>query len=335
MKILIIEDTKYMRTVLQDYLFDAGYKEVETAASAEEAFGLLGISQDKLDNLPIPVNIGCILMDIAMPGINGIEACKKIQSFECYKHVPIIMVTASKETDHLQKAFDAGAIDYIRKPVNKIELVVRVSTVLSLKEEMDERIEKEDNLTRLTDQLKESNVALEKLSFRDAVTGLSNSSHLERQLFTEWRRALRYRNSLSLILLELDNFDKFTKHNSKTRVKDYLREISSQIREKLHRPADLIARTGINQFAILLSDTSYDGTVTIAETMQKTVEQMNIDYKGVWKKETLTVSGGTITLIPSKKSSPSELVKRAKMALNKANGLGPNRIVAVDHKNIR
>ena len=80
MKILVVEDTKYMRTVLHDFLHDAGHKDIITVPSAEESFNILGIANRCLDIRPL--DVGCILMDIAMPGINGIDACRRIKTFD-------------------------------------------------------------------------------------------------------------------------------------------------------------------------------------------------------------------------------------------------------------
>jgi len=330
MKLIVIEDTKYMRTVLQDFLHNAGYRDVLAAASAEEAFNILGISNGKLNSHPL--DVGCILMDIAMPGIDGIEACRKIKTFDCYKHVPVIMVTASKEIAHLKEAFDAGAVDYIRKPVSDIELKARVRTVLKLKTEMDERIEKEGNLQRLSNQLKESNLTLEKLSFRDGVTGLSNKFHMEQQIFTEWRRALRYKNSLSLILIDVDNFDEYRRNNGENLANDRIKQISKELKTKLKRPADLIARIGVDRFAILLPDTTFEGASRVAEKLRLSIELKKMENLGAWKKGYLTLSCGAVALIPLRILKPPLLFENAKEALRQAKASGRNRVVALKNE---
>lgn len=334
MQIIVIEDTKYMRTLLQDFLQSVGYRHIITAASAEEAFHILGISSGKHEG-GVPLEVGCILMDIAMPGIDGIEACRKIKAVEYYKHVPVIMVTASKEISHLKQAFEAGAIDYIRKPVSDIELQARVNTVLNLKTQIDERLEKEANLKRLTDQLKESNVALEKLSFREPVTGLSNKFHIEQQIFIEWRRALRYKNPLSLMLIDVDHFDEYLKNNSESVANDAIKDISKQIKGTLKRPADLVARIGHGRFAILLPDTTYDGVSKVVEKLRSSVELMKMENLGSWKKEYLTLSLGSVTLIPTKKIKPPVLFENAKEALNQARVKGGNKGVNFKNENGR
>jgi DNA-binding response OmpR family regulator len=135
MGILIVDDQPGIRLMLETILKEVGYTSVLTAASATEAFNLLGV-----DDAFNPVTgIDLVLMDISMPGINGIEACRRIKSVAHLKDLPIIMVTGLADTKDLQIAFAAGAVDYITKPPNIGEMLVRVSSALELKREMDRR----------------------------------------------------------------------------------------------------------------------------------------------------------------------------------------------------
>jgi len=100
-------------------------------------------------------------MDLLMPGMDGLEACRRIRSEERLKHLPVIVVTARTEPPDLMDAYTAGATDYIRKPVIPVELVARVSTAMTVKEEYDNLEEHErelevktKELTRTVDELK-------------------------------------------------------------------------------------------------------------------------------------------------------------------------------------
>jgi class 3 adenylate cyclase/CheY-like chemotaxis protein len=150
MSILIVDDSAGSRLLLASILKAAGYTEMVTAESAQGAFERLGVNGTATD-LP---DVDLILMDISMPDMDGIEACAKIKGDARLRDVPIIMVTASTETADLQLAFAAGAMDYITKPPNKMELLARVRSALELKQEMDRRKE-------VTRQLQESNRRLE------------------------------------------------------------------------------------------------------------------------------------------------------------------------------
>src|SRR5690606_21802441 len=83
------------------------------------------------------VHVDLILMDLMMPEIDGLEACRRIQGEERYKDVPIIFVTAVGDSNKLAEALDAGASDYVMKPINKLELLARIRSALRLKYEKD------------------------------------------------------------------------------------------------------------------------------------------------------------------------------------------------------
>ena len=153
-KILIVDDIDNMRLLLSEYLEGLGYEEILTAASAEEAFEHL--TTDPGTRASDAVDL--ILMDISMPGIDGIEACQRIKNDMGCKDVPIIMVTSHVEPDYLRRAFDAGAMDYVTTPFNRLELQVRVKSALNLKQSMDAQ----KRVTALVkDLLEERDIALQ------------------------------------------------------------------------------------------------------------------------------------------------------------------------------
>ena len=129
MKILVVDDDIDTRLLLQTLLQGLGYAHVLVADSAVNAFQALGSENGES---PGSDEIGLIFMDINMPGIDGIEACRMIRS-ELFPDVPIIMVTGIADTEHVAKAIDAGATDYIRKPVEKRQLQARVQSAISSK----------------------------------------------------------------------------------------------------------------------------------------------------------------------------------------------------------
>ena len=135
MSILIVDNSPHVRLVLGAYLKGAGYTELLTAASAQEAFRTLGM--DSPDSIVPEVDL--ILMDIVVPGIDGVEACRRIKDTPQLQDIPIIMVTASDEVKFLDEAFAAGAMDYISKSVKSVELLARVRSAWALKRETDRR----------------------------------------------------------------------------------------------------------------------------------------------------------------------------------------------------
>ena len=142
MSILIVDDFEEQRELLAATLQQAGYRSLVFAESAEEALKRLGVGSttSPADRVDI------VLMDLHMPGMDGLEACRCIRSEERFEHLPVIVVTAKTDASDLIAAYTAGATDYIRKPVIPAELVARVSMAMSLKEEYDNREEREREL---------------------------------------------------------------------------------------------------------------------------------------------------------------------------------------------
>lgn len=132
MNIAIVDDNPVNIIIIEKILLSAGYESFWKAASAEE---LLDRLREHAEAGSIPVDL--ILMDMMMPKMDGIEACRHIQQDEALKDIPIIIVTAVGDSNKLAEALEAGAIDYVMKPVNKVELVARIRVALRLKYEKD------------------------------------------------------------------------------------------------------------------------------------------------------------------------------------------------------
>ena len=147
--ILVVDDSRDEQDLLSTRLRAAGYGSLMVADSAEAAFGILG--QGKAGQGAGAVDL--ILMDIMLPGVDGLEACRQIAATEGLQDIPIIVITAKTDEKDLLAAFAAGAMDYIRKPVNPVELVARVSSALALTEERIVRKAREQELLMRTQEL--------------------------------------------------------------------------------------------------------------------------------------------------------------------------------------
>src|SRR5918992_987131 len=157
MGILIVDDQPSIRLMLETILKGAEYTNVLTAESAREAFNLLGV-----DSSPsLAAGVDLVLMDISMPGIDGIEACRRIKAVSHLRDLPIIMITGLVDTNDLQLAFAAGAVDYITKPPNIDEMLARVRSALDMKREMDRR--KSAYVTNLEEKNRELELAFAEL----------------------------------------------------------------------------------------------------------------------------------------------------------------------------
>jgi DNA-binding response OmpR family regulator len=151
MSILIIDDSPDQQALLRSILGKAGHGDVVSADSAKSASAVLNPDGDAPAQ-----QIDLILMDVLMPEQNGVETCRQIKSCAHLQDIPIIMVTANNDLSNLKEAFAAGAMDYISKPVNSIELLARVSSALTLKSEMDRRKNRELELRRSNEELQQA-----------------------------------------------------------------------------------------------------------------------------------------------------------------------------------
>ena len=152
MVILIVDDSRDEQDLLATRLRAAGYESLIVADTAEAALRILG--QVEAEQRMGEVDL--ILMDIMLPGVDGLEACRQITKTERLQDIPIIVVTAKTEEKDLLAAFGAGAMDYIRKPVSSVELVARVSSALALREERITRKAREQQLLTRTQELEQA-----------------------------------------------------------------------------------------------------------------------------------------------------------------------------------
>ncbi|WP_160724151.1 PP2C family protein-serine/threonine phosphatase [Bacillus sp. USDA818B3_A] len=150
MNIVIVDDNMTNLMIIEKILQKAGYDKLVLLSSARELYHYLQLEEPN----PAEVPVDLILMDLMMPEIDGLEACRTILANERYEDLPIIIVTAMGDSYKMAEAMDAGALDYVMKPINKVELLARIRSVLRLKyekdlrKERDKRIQHELNLAK-------------------------------------------------------------------------------------------------------------------------------------------------------------------------------------------
>ncbi|KZD45484.1 MULTISPECIES: fused response regulator/phosphatase [Bacillus] len=142
MSILIVDDNPVNIFVIEKILKQAGYQDLVSLNSAQELFEYTHFGKDSSRHNEIDL----ILLDIMMPEIDGLEVCRRLQNEEKFKDIPIIFVTALEDANKLAEALDIGAMDYITKPINKVELLARMRVALRLKSELNWHKEQEENL---------------------------------------------------------------------------------------------------------------------------------------------------------------------------------------------
>ena len=143
MVIAIVDDNASITFLLEKYLMSAGHKKLAKFENAEDFLGeYKNVKQSEKPELEL------VLMDVMLPGIDGLEAVSLLKQNELYQDVPVLAVTAEQSDETIERAFKSGCVDYISKPLNRIELLARVNSALDLKRAMDSVKEKNKQLKR-------------------------------------------------------------------------------------------------------------------------------------------------------------------------------------------
>lgn len=328
--VLVVDDLPGNRVLLKHVLEALGFNKVLLAEGAKDAFSMLGMSDPNATVMPIDL----ILMDVMMPQIDGIEACRMITRSPEHRGIPVIIVTALTEIDTLEDAFRSGAVDYIAKPINHTELNARVRSALALKLAMDERkareIEferRERELLEVTRLLEETNERLRHLSTLDGLTGIPNRRRIMEFLDQEWRRSQRDGSWLSLLMIDVDYFKNYNDARGHQAGDDCLWMVANCLKRCLNRASDMVGRYGGEEFIAVLPETPRDGAVKVAEEMRAGVQALNLEHPDSGVAPTVTISLGLAACQPSKNISVTKLVSMADQALFEAKRLGRNRVV--------
>jgi diguanylate cyclase (GGDEF)-like protein len=328
MTILIVDDNQTIIYLLKKILIKEGYDQILTANSSRGAAALLGLDESNAAS----DNIDLILLDVMMPDMDGIQICSMIKKQERYSDVPIIIVTGIKADDTLKHAFDAGAIDYITKPFNAVELLLRVRSALKLKSEIDQRKMRETQLLEVKQLLEEAVSKLTLDNLTDGLTGVKNRRGFDEQLSKEYLRTLRenYNHNkavcMSLILLDVDQFKCFNDQYGHLEGDHCLQQIARVLDQEIKRPGDFVARYGGEEFVILLPDTSLKVAALIAERLRIAVENLNIPHALSNVSSVVTISLGVYSIIPTEQTSTDLFIISTDKALYEAKAAGRNRV---------
>lgn len=322
MSLLLVDDSPDNLLPLQLLLQESGHPDVRTATSAAEAFQILGAADPQSTGHGVDV----VLLDVRMPGMDGIEACRRLKADTRFRDIPVIMVTAQAEEHSLDAAFRAGATDFVSKPIRPVELLARVGSALALKQERDRRRAREAQLVEVTRQLEDANRALQRLSGLDGLTGIPNRRHFDDRFQRAWRHAVRVAAPLSLVMIDVDFFKHYNDSRGHLAGDDCLRRVVAALRAALHRPRDFVARYGGEEFVAVLPDTDVAGAAVVAEGLRLAVEALAIDHPAACGRRTLTISLGVAGGVPTRDASAQALVAAADMALYRAKQEGRNTV---------
>ncbi|MGF1516806.1 MAG: diguanylate cyclase domain-containing protein [Nodosilinea sp.] len=261
-EILVIDDNVENLEVLTETLANAGYR-VAAVSSGERALKRL---QKYCPDL--------ILLDIKMPGIDGFEACRQIKQLPETAHIPVIFITALTDVDHIAACFSLGAVDYINKPIQEIELLSRVKNHLelqhlrqSLEQEVIQRTQYlEMALVYLQETLVHLQTAYvkmlqsEKMATHDPLTELPNRRLLADRLERAIAQANYQEQTFALIFLDLDGFKQVNDTYSHQVGDQLLIQVARALRLKLRRKDELF-RLGGDEFVFLIEEVDSAATV--------------------------------------------------------------------------
>ncbi len=319
-KILLVDD-KPENLLAMEALLESPGLNIVTALSGNEALGLM-----------LEHDFAMVLLDVQMPEMDGFETVELIRNSDRTRHVPIIFVTAiSKETDHITKGYEKGAVDYLFKPVNPHMLKSKVKIFLELYSQKISLQETANTLEKTITDLEKSkqviedqNKALNELSIIDELTGLFNRRHMIEILNSEFNRAMRYGSDLTCLILDLDFFKEVNDTLGHQFGDFVLKEFSERI--KTHsRSADYSFRYGGEEFMLLLPHTDIEGASIWAEKIREHCEAK--PYNNGTDKTTVTASIGLASFKEHLPERPEDFLGFADKALYQAKAEGRNRVV--------
>lgn len=196
-----------------------------------------------------------IMLDIIMPDMTGFEVIAKLKHSNLTNKIPVIFITGLDDIKNEEKGLLLGAVDYITKPFSGSIVKARVKTHLQIVEYIN---------------------TIENMCMIDALTGLANRRYLDSQLPIEWERAAREATAIAFIMIDIDHFKNYNDTYGHPQGDTLLKAAAAVFKKSLFRPADLVARWGGEEFAVLLPETNMNGAIEVAERIRKNIEQMDV-----------------------------------------------------------
>ena len=294
LKVLVVDDNIKNVRLLTEILEDEGY----IVFTCSNGLDVLKYAREIMPDI--------ILLDIMMPGMDGFEVCKLLKIDFAIRDIPVIMVTAKTDGSDIKKAMELGAFDYIKKPVDEVEVTARVQSALRFKQHQDK---------------------LKEMAMKDGLTGVYNHSLLVDLLEKEFEKHDRSKGDITFVMIDVDYFKKINDTYGHMVGNIVLNELS-QILLKSVRKSDIVGRYGGEEFGIILPDTSAEEAFCLCERIRSFIE--NYDFHVGDTVIRLTVSMGLSSKNNTAEVNYNNMVQKADSAMYKAKKLGRNRIEVYD-----
>ncbi|WP_317204144.1 diguanylate cyclase [Janthinobacterium sp.] len=248
-----------------------------------------------------------ILLDVEMQAMDGYEVCRRLKADKEMAECAVIFVTAQSTIDSEIAALEAGAVDFITKPLNAPVVRARVRTHL---------------------KLQRATAALVQLANKDGLTGLFNRRYFDEQLGREFQRHKRQGLPLSLAFIDIDCFKSYNDHYGHQRGDACLTRVAELIEAATQRPSEVVARYGGEEFVVLLPYTDAADAAKYGAWLCERVAGEVIEHGRSSVAGHVSVSVGLASLVPDEHNSALALVAEADRALYQAKAAGRNRAVS-------
>ena len=294
-RLLVVDDQPInIQTLYQ--IFHADH-EVFVATSGEQALAFCRGN-------PLP---DLILLDVVMPGLDGLAVCQQLKADPVLANIPVIFVTACMDPADETRALEAGGVDFITKPVNPMVVRARVKTHLTLKAQGD---------------------FLRSLVFVDGLTGVANRRRFDEALLSEWRQCRRAGTPLALLMIDINHFKRYNDHYGHPTGDACLQQVAAVLKAAMQRACDLVARYGGEEFVCLLPGCDQAPALAKAQALQAALAARGIAHEASPTAAWVTLSIGVAVAQPQAGGSPAALVAAADAALYSAKHRGRNCISA-------
>ncbi len=299
--ILVVDDEEIMRSFLHDVLSGEGYQ-VEVAPTGEEAVERFKEKEYDL-----------VITDIKMPGIDGMEVLQEAKRL--HPMTEVVVMTGYASLESAVESMKKGAADYITKPFNIDQIRIVVAKTLE---------------RRKLRQKAEDEEFYKHLSRTDGLTNLYNHRFFHQLLESEISRAKRFKQSVCLLMLDIDNFKIYNDKNGHLAGDQALKQLA-WILDKSVRSCDIVARYGGEEFVVIAPQTDLEGGEILATRLNRLVREAKFDGEGVLPQGRLTISIG-VASFPDQAADERSLIEKADRALYQAKAQGRDKVCIYGEK---